>query len=235
MVFFFFLELMLKCEDALMSSDLFSEEALFMTDISNDPLNLNGDNPFDFLHSVENASSFGREGNYDAQNQQASEFLENPQNLYYMNTSGVTDSNANVTNAKAQQIGNIFENSVNETAADNVNAAGDVLPKITQMSSKDIDMKLTAATAASQQIRNIQPKPETSSYRIVPVKTVNTNTQGNQSSTVTIHNSPSITTPKNVSSREETIIKKVVPFTDLTLLSSSNNNNNKQVETCIYN
>lgn len=215
---------MMKCEDALLSSDLFTNDPLFMSDFSADSLNLSGDNPFDFLNSAENLPSFSSDG-FNTQNQnQASDFLENPQQLYYVANSKDENAVSSVPKINAQ-MGNLIFDNISNTAKDNTNDIPTVpstpLPKITipTVQPKDTEMKLTTP----QQIRNIQPKPDTSSYRIVPIKAVSSAIQNAQPQTLKVHNSNSISGVEKITqSPKETVVKKVVPFSDLTLVNGTN-------------
>lgn len=214
-------EFMMKCEDALMSSDLFANDALFMPDFADEPLTIDGENPFDFLNSAENLPPFPAD-NFNAQNQ-ASDFLENPQSLYYVNAK---DDNTNIPKINAQ-INNLVYDNVSpgeENAKELPTPSNSSMPKLLApaVQNKDVEVKLTT----SQQIRNIQPKPETSSYRIVPVKAVNavnSNAQSSQSQAIKIHTPHAIASNEKISqSPKETVVKKVVPFSDLTLVNTSN-------------
>lgn len=200
--------MMMKCEDVLMSSDLFSNDSLF-----SDSLNLNDNNPFDFLNTTETEPIVSSLNSAEDHEQTVSEFLENPQSLYLTSNQSQVISNEIDISKKSSTTPEIFENSINDFIKGN---SKNEMPNI-NIVNKDVDMKVT-----SQQIRNIQPKPNTSSYRIVPVKTVR-NTQTSQSQTIKICSSNAVSSVDGIAqSSKEATIKKMVPVRDLGLLSDGN-------------
>lgn len=207
---------MMKCEDVLMSSDLFSNDSLF-TDYPTDNLNLNCDNPFDFLNTPESLQNLSADSSTDSPTKVVSELLEDPQSLFFASRQSSPSScviEKPDTSSPAQNA--VFENSVSKSRGkiEKVPSSSSVkLPKVT-VANTDVNIKL-----APQQIRNIQPKPDTSSYRIVPVKTVS-GVQNAQPQTVKIHNASPVPTVDGGARPSETVVKKVVPLTDL--LSSGN-------------
>ncbi len=188
----------MKCEDMLMTSDLFSNDLLFK-EFSNDPLNSPNENPFDFISSPDPLSSFPSPVD-----------VENPQSLYYP----PHQSSVDVSEQKELSKTTAFENTPS-IAKDSVpNSSPSVLVAKVTVCNKEV--------AAPQQIRNIQPKPDTSSYRIVPVKSIS-NVSNSQPQTIKICNASSISPVDSVSpSSKETNAKKVVSVADIGLLNNTN-------------
>lgn len=200
---------MMKCEDVLMSSDLFTNDILF-NEFPNDQLDSNVNNPFDFLNTSENIPEFASTSTKDP-NRTVTEFLENPQSLYFpansTNESNVQSTNQVVTDYQP------VATAVKETVQ-NSNPPP-ILPKAT-FSPKENEVKLS-----TQQIRNIQPKPDTSAYRIVPVKQIGT--PNSPSQTIQICSTAAVPTVESVTSAAaESSVKTVVPLTDLKILNNAN-------------
>lgn len=203
---------MLKCEDVLMSSDLFTNESLF-TNYSTNNFSLNNDDPFDFLNTPEKLQNVSTNNLAENQTERTSELLEDSPTLLFSSdhslSSGVAEKK---TQNISSSLSEILETTVNNPKPKTVKVTTNspvTVPKVT-IANKDVNIKI-----APQTIRNIQPKPDTSSYRIVPLKSVN-NIQNAQSQTVKIHSpSPVSATENGTRSPTETVIKNVIPLADL--------------------
>lgn len=192
----------MKCEDVLMSSDLFSND--LFSDFSNDGLHSSNESPFDFINTTYPNGNFAPNDPLEDATKVVSEFLENPQSLFYPNESDGTNDVKSDTNAVPN---------VTVVAANNNTA---VAPKA--VSTKGAEVKTPL-----HQMRNIQPKPDTSTYRIVPVKTVS-NVANSQPQSVKICNPSSVAADGVASSTgaDDASVKKVLTINDLNLLNQSN-------------
>lgn len=199
---------MMKCEDVLMSSDLFTNDILF-NEFPNDQLDSTVNNPFDFLNTSENVPEFTSTSSKDP-NRVVTEFLENPQSLYFPANSA-SENNVQSTNQVVTSYQPVVTN-VKENVQDSIPQS--ILPKTT-FSSKENEVKLS-----TQQIRNIQPKPDTSAYRIVPVKQIGT--PNVQPQTIKICSAASVPTVESVTSAAAESNVKTVPLTDLKILNNVN-------------
>jgi len=171
------------------------------SDLTDDALNMN--NPFDFLNPPDNLQN---------NDQQMEKVIEGPGPVF-LNTPVQSPTNSNDPPKANSPISDLLDN------------APPSQPKIAPVP-KDVTIKVT-----QHQIRNIQPKPDISSYRIVAVTDVNNISKSQSPQAVKIHSTAPSTMEKS-RNPVETVVKKVVPVTDLRLVNSGNE---KQVQCEIAN
>ena len=180
---------MTKCEDVLMSSDLFTNDALF-SELTDHGLNATVD-PFDFLNTTDSLQ------NNNPQTEKVEKMFEDPVVAFHDSTP------PSVSKTNEVLVKNQSTNDATPVAR----------PKVTAIA-KDTSVKVTP-----HQVRNIQPKPDTSSYRIVAVTDVNNVSKSQSPQTVKVHaNGPNAMEKSR--NTVETVVKKVVPVTDLRLVNS---------------